>query len=485
MTPIPENSEQFAEFFNDAGRVTAAIREGQLGDIVDGYVRKQLAAANADLPRQLNEQLQLGLQSAMQDFAAGSGGLAALAAPQAQLAREAIAREAAQVRVANRTMSMRQAAARQKLFNRAAPGAPLDAEFGADANAFFRNVVASRRVNTEDLRVFERRNNEVRNAMRESVPSEGGFLVPENLRSQLLMLALENSIVRPRARVIPMDSLRVPYPTIDDPTHVSQVFGGVVGYWTEEAAALTASQPTFGRIVLEARKLTAYTEVPNELLEDSIEALEQFIGEIFPEALAFFEDYAFINGDGVAQPLGILNATSAVVTGGGAGGERAAANSVEFSDIVAMFARMLPQSLNSAVWICSPDVIAQLLQLVLGTLGGSGTSAVAPPLWLQSMSAAEGPQYSILGRPLIVSEKMPKLGATGDIAFVDFSYYLLGDRQALQVANSAEYKFQNDITAFRMIERLDGRPWLRSALTPANGSANTLSPIVVLNGTAA
>jgi HK97 family phage major capsid protein len=477
---IPETSEQLAEFFNDGAKIAGALKEGKLGDIVNGYVKQQLEAKSGDLPKQLQEQMQLGLQGALQDFAINGGnGLGGLQSPQAQLAREAIARESATVRVANRTMNMRQAASRQKLFNKHAPGAALDADFGADAKAFFQNVIRAKR-SPELAKDFAEKNHSVRNAMREGVGSEGGFLVPENLRSQMLMLALENSIARPRARIVPMDSLRVPYPTIDDPTHVGQVYGGIVGYWTEEAAALTASQPTFGRIVLEARKLTAYTEVPNELLEDSIETLDSFIGEVFPEALAYFEDYAFINGDGVGQPLGVLNATSSVSV------DRVTSDLVVFQDIVNMFTRMLPQSLNSAVWICSPDVISQLLTLVVGALGsGSGTTAVAPPLWLQSMSAAEGPQYSILGRPLIVSEKVPALGATGDLAFVDWSYYLLGDRQSLQVANSAEYKFQNDITAFRMIERLDGRPWLRSALTPANGSTNTLSPIVTLNATQA
>lgn len=473
---IPETSEQLAELLNDAGKVAGLIKDGQLGDVVAQYVGNQLKAANADLPRQLQEQLQLGMQGALQDFAIKDGGLAGLQSPQAQLAREAIAREASQVRVGNSMMNMRQAALRQKLFNKRAPGAALDAEdYGTSPREFFGSVVAAKRESSERIRKFMERNDQVRNAMRESVPSEGGFLVPENLRSQMLMLSLENSIVRPRARVIPMDSLRVPYPTIDDPTHVGSVYGGVVGYWTEEAAALTASQPTFGRIALEARKLTAYTELPNELMEDSVEALDQFVGEIFPEALGFFEDVAFLTGDGVGQPLGVLNASCAVQV------TRAQTGQVTFADIAAMYPRMLPQSLNTAVWVCSPDVIGQLLQLAqIVTPSGGTATPISPNLWLQGMNAAGGVAYQLLGRPLIVSEKVPKLGSTGDLSFIDFGYYLLGDRQSLQVANSAEYRFQNDLLAFRMIERLDGRPWLRSALTPENGGS-TLSPIVTLH----
>jgi hypothetical protein len=50
----------------------------------------------------------------------------------------------------------------------------------------------------------------------------------------------------------------------------------------------------------------------------------------------------------------------------------------------------------------------------------------------------------------------------------------------MQTASSEQYKFQNDKTAFRVIERVDGRPWIQSPITPHNNSANTLSPFVQL-----
>jgi HK97 family phage major capsid protein len=90
------------------------------------------------------------------------------------------------------------------------------------------------------------------------------------------------------------------------------------------------------------------------------------------------------------------------------------------------------------------------------------------------------PPVSILGRPVFFTEKTPALGTTGDISFVDFGYYLVGDRQMMQSMSSEHYKFQNDKTAFRVIERLDGRPWIQSAITPHNNSSNTLTPFVQL-----
>ncbi|HEY3478236.1 MAG TPA: phage major capsid protein, partial [Streptomyces sp.] len=93
----------------------------------------------------------------------------------------------------------------------------------------------------------------------------------------------------------------------------------------------------------------------------------------------------------------------------------------------------------------------------------------------------EAVPMSIFGRPLIVTEKAPALGQRGDLAFTDLTYYLVGDRQAMTADSSTDYMFGNDKTAFRIIQRVDGQPWLKSAITPANGSTNKLSPFVELD----
>lgn len=364
-------------------------------------------------------------------------------------------------------------------YNPHAEGARLDEEkYAQDLGSHFRAIWASSRTqmtpDSDDVRRYIQKMDQVlRNAMSEKVPADGGFLVPEVLRSELLRISLETAIVRSRARVVPMESLRVPYPTIDDTSHVTNVYGGVQGYWTEEAAALTNSQPAFGRTVLEAKKLTLYTEIPNELFSDSAVTLTQFLNEIFPEALAYFEDDAFINGSGQGEPQGYITSPAAIAV------TRKTTSHVYFPDIANMYAQMWPASLSRAVWICSPAVIAELLQLALVNPGG-GTGVASPPSFITNMQVLDAPTMTIFGRPLIVSEKVPNLGTAGDLSFVDFGYYLLGDRQAMQASTSEQYKFQNDVTAFRVIERVDGRTWIQSPITPRN-SGSQLSPVVLLH----
>lgn len=354
------------------------------------------------------------------------------------------------------------------LYNKNAIGAKHDSMFNTPAEFLhtisehgYRDATVSRQLDT------------LKNDLSSVKPSDGGFLIPEILRAELLRVALERSIVRSRARIIPMDSLTVPFPTVDSTSNVSSVFGGVTGYWTEEGATLTESQPRFGRVELRANKLTLYTEVPNELIRDARPSLDAFINDIFPEAIMWFEDVAFFVGGGVGEPLGFLNAPSAISA------NRDGSSVINWPDVVNMYARMLPQSLDRAVWICSPETLPELFQMTVNVQNVAGTENVGgSAIFIDSAQAA--PNMFLLGRPLIVSEKARQLGSAGDLSFVDFGYYLIGDRQAMSARQSEDYRFQNDVTAFRVIERLDGRPWLSEAITPQNGG-DTLSPFVLLD----
>lgn len=353
----------------------------------------------------------------------------------------------------------------QGLYSKTAPGAKIDQEKIFDSNRDFLSSIYHRN-GTEDALGKRAKLEAIRNAFGSTVGSDGGFLIPESLRSELLRVALETAVVRPRARVVPMETLTVPFPTIDATSHASNVYGGVTAAWTEESGQLSDSSAKFGRVKLEAKKLTAYSEVPNELFTDSIISLETFIGEIFPEAIAWFEDIAFIRGTGAGEPKGFLNADAAVSITKEAGQP---ADTIVWENIVKMYSRMLPTSLGRAVWIAHIDTFPELATMALSV--GTGGSAI----WLNN--GTEGPPMTILGRPVIFTEKAETLGDAGDINFVDLGYYLLGDRQAIQASTSPHFKFQNDQTAIRFIERVDGRPWIQSAITPNKGS-NTLTPFV-------
>src|SRR5215472_2029508 len=221
-----------------------------------------------------------------------------------------------------------------------------------------------------------------------------------------------------------MDSLRVPIPIIDTTSNVSSIFGGIVAYWTEEAAQLVESQATFGRVVLDAKKLTAYAAVPNELLADA-PAFSAFFDSIFPRAIAWYEDVAFLVGTGVGEPLGFINCPASVQVAAQSG---QATKTIVWENVVGMYARMLPTALANAIWICSIDTFPELATMALAVGTGGG------PVWMGNYTnpGTNTPPVSILGRPVYFTEKTSTLGTTGDISFVDLNFYLIGDRQVMQ-----------------------------------------------------
>lgn len=453
--PIPTKPAELEALLGDQAKMTAMLTQkgGQelFGQFVTNYARAQLDA-DLSIKAQVQEQVQTTLAAWLKDTEAEEG----IRPQRPNLTPQAV----------DRPFRDHGQVARAGLYNPRAMGAALDKEFATSADFF--TTIWHNQNRTADV---QNKLTRLKNAFSSTVPSEGGFLIPETLRSELLRVALETGIVRPRARVIPMETLRVPFPAIDATSNVSSVYGGIVGYWTEEGAALTESQASFGRIVLDAKKLTAYTTVPNELLSDSIGSFQAFIDQIFPEALSFYEDVAFLKGSGVGEPLGSLVATNtAIVTVPKEVGQATA--TILWENIVKMFARMLPGSLDRAVWVCSIDTFPELATMALSV--GTGGSAI----WLNN--GAAGPPMTILGRPVVFTEKTPGvLGTQGDISFVDFGYYLIGDRQVMSAMSSPHFKFGNDQTAYRIIERVDGRPWLNSPITPQNNGP-ALSPFVQL-----
>jgi HK97 family phage major capsid protein len=364
---------------------------------------------------------------------------------------------------------------RHGLYNSAAPGAAVDKTFKGWAE-FLRatNKDVANFPNGEELYAKLQEHRKIQNSFSTTIPADGGFLVPETMRSDLLQIALESAVVRPRATVIPMESLRVPIPAVDSTTNATSVFGGIVTYWTEEGAGLTESQAKFQQVVLEAKKLTAYCVYPNELPADA-SAFGAFLDRALPMAISFEEDYQFMMGTGVSTPTGFINCTASVQVAAVAG---QGANTIIVENLAGMFARMLPSSLMNAVWIASIDTFPQLATLALQ---GSGTGS-STPVWMNN-GVIGAPPISIYGRPVYFTEKASTLGTTGDINFVDPAYYLIGDRQTMQVATSEHVQFANDKTATRVIQRVDGQPWIQSAITPKNGSSNTLTPFVQLSST--
>ena len=459
---IPDTVEGFEETLANPSRLGDYFRDGrptaEFGEFVKGYA-KTLTAKSRDLQ---DDAIRAQVEEVFADL---------LAKHNPEDTRRLNFDPAVPAPRMSRSVSDRY----RQTYNTAAPGAALDkvpnVDYARLVQATYHTPQAIRngqhRVQVEtDIR-------KIMNAFGSGVPADGGLLIPETLRAELLAVAMETAIVRPRARVIPMDSLRVPFPILDITDNSANVFGGVQAYWTEEAAEYTGTSPKFGRVVLDAKKLTARADVPDELVQDSILALNAWIATSYPQAVAWYEDIAYIRGTGVGEPSGWNSSSTntALVTVAKESGQPA--DTIVWENIVKMYARMFPGSHGSAVWIANPNCFPELATMALSV--GTGGSAI----WLNN--GTDGPPMTILGRPLILSEKMETLGDAGDIAYVDLGYYLIGDRMAMTMASSEHAKFTSDQTVIKTTMRVDGAPAVKSSIIPnKGGSGSALSPFVRL-----
>lgn len=472
---VPTTSDGLMEVLSDPAKVQeyfseGAVKNGITKDFLDTYA-KMARKSNPDTDEDMRTQVQSVLFDMIRD---NGGGKKAMLDLGSSLSFRGGKPEL--------TLTGEGAVAKGKgaVYNKASAGAQFERDVKADdrfgsIGEYCRAIREEARPSaSKDRDVLLRKLNNVRafqNSFGSEDPGAGGFLIPEVMRSELLQLALEESIVRSNATVIPMNTLRVPIPMVDETSHSTSLFGGVQFYWEEEGASITESNATFGRVQLEARKLSGYFTVPNELLADA-PGFSAWFDQRVPAGLAWFEDVAFLTGDGAGKPMGCIGAQNPAYVQV----DRKTTSALNWQDLVTMYSRMLPQSLKTAVWVCAIDVFPALAQITLAT----------PGIWMGGYgapTAANAPPINILGRPVYFTEKVGPNNSVGDISFVDFSYYLLGDRQSVSVASSEHVAFQQDKTAYKLIERVDGRPWVQSPLTPHNGSSATLTPYVGLSAT--
>ena len=310
--------------------------------------------------------------------------------------------------------------------------------------------------------------------LNETVGSEGAFLVQQDFIGTLLEDTFTTGILASKCRRIPIsgnaNSLKIN--GVDETSRASTRYGGIVGYWEEEAAEKTASKPKFRKIELNLKKLIGLCYATDELLEDAA-ALEGFIRTAFPGEFGFLLDDSIINGTGAGQPLGILNA-GCLVSVAKESGQKADTTVAE--NVINMYSRMFPSSLGRAEWYINANVQPQLFTMALAV----GTGGV--PVYMPAGGLSGQPYGTLFGRPVIPIEQAATLGDLGDIIFADLGGgYILAEKGGIKADVSIHVNFKYDESVFRFVMRIDGQPVRASALTPYKGGAtSTLSHFVAL-----
>lgn len=293
----------------------------------------------------------------------------------------------------------------------------------------------------------------------------GGYLVPDAPQRELLQAIVAGSDIASRCRNVPITvGNTAKWPAVNETSRVDgSRLGGIQTYWEGEGDTITASRPKFRLINLELKKLTALVYVTDEMLQDAPQT-EAFVNSSLPQEFRTVLDNAILRGDGAGKPLGILESgVYATVlkesSGNGTG-------TLLFENVSKMLDRQL--DVRGAIWLRNQATGHHLRAMKVGDT----------PIYLANMSATGTPQESLFGLPSFIVEQCSTTGTIGDVINANLSYYLLGQKGAIQTASSIHVQFLTVQTAFRFILRVDGQPQLNSAITPMNGTA-TLSAFVV------
>lgn len=316
------------------------------------------------------------------------------------------------------------------------------------------------RFEPEDKRLREYREQSM------GIGEKGGFMVPNQWSADLMKVAAQAAAIRPRATVLPAgsppdSSLTMP---VLDQTAAQNMYGGVSVAWTTEGGAKAETDMNLKEVTLTPHELAGHIVVTDKLLRNW-GAADSMLRQQLGLAMIAAQENAFLSGNGVAKPLGILD----VACGATISYARAVANQIAFADVRGMYARL--KFGGAPVWIASQTVLPQLLAMV-----DAGSNSV----WLPNKDIIGNIAGTLFGIPLVLYDRSPALGTKGDLILADFSYYLIKDGSGPFVDASPHVYFTNNKTVIKIFTNVDGQPWLTAPIPLEGSAANTVSPFVVL-----
>lgn len=295
--------------------------------------------------------------------------------------------------------------------------------------------------------------------------SAGGFLVPTEQRQELLVVPPQSAYIRARARVIPAGNppdAAITFPALDQST---SRYGGVAVDWIEEGEAKPETNAAFREIRLQPKEVAGHIPVTDKLLRNW-QAANVILGDLLRSALLAAEDQAFLSGNGVGKPLGVVNSGAAYVV------TRQTGSTITYQDLRKMLARFHGNGENAiggGTWTVTKAGL-EVLTAMEDTEGHL--------IW--NPNARDGVPGTIFGMPVIFSERSPALGSKGDVVLADWSKYLIKDGSGpfveMGYINDDFTKNKRRIKAFRLV---DGQPWLTAPIKTENNY--DVSPFVVLN----
>lgn len=294
-------------------------------------------------------------------------------------------------------------------------------------------------------------------ALSTAVAAEGGVLVDPQTANRIESVLRASSSLRAIARIVQVDATA--YDALIDHTEMG------AAWITESSTVSDTTTPQIDRIPIPLHELSATPKASQRLLDDSAFDVEGWLAERIADRFARAENAAFVSGDGVDKPKGILahpvvdNASwswgniGTVPTG--AAGAFAASDP---GDVLVELVYALPAGYRANAVFLMNSATAGAVRKLKDTDGRY--------LWAEGLT--EGQPARLLGYPVLIVEDMPDIASGSHaIAFGDFrSAYTIAERPDLRVLRDpysakphvlfyATRRVGGDITDFAAIKLLE------------------------------
>lgn len=255
-------------------------------------------------------------------------------------------------------------------------------------------------------------------ALSVGVDPQGGYLVPEVVSDRIIQTQFDTSPVRQVAMVQPISS---------DAIEIVTDLNDFDADWVAETQTRAdTATPDLGRIRIPVHEIYAKPKSTQQLLEDAAFNIEEWITGRLADKFNRKEATAFVAGNGVGKPRGLLTYDAGTdhtgeqieqVNSGGAA-------AVTGDGLISLAYALKPAYRGRAVWLMNRNSTAAVRKL---------KDNDGQYLWRPGL--AEGQPPTLLGYRAVEAEDMPDIAANAlPIAFGDLrEAYVIADRVNMSI----------------------------------------------------
>ena len=301
-------------------------------------------------------------------------------------------------------------------------------------------------------------------AQGEGVDSAGGFLVPEELMANIIVLRETFGVFRQQCQVVPMGSDTLNWP---------RRTGGLTASFTGENQGATESTAAWDNINLTAKKCAVLTRMSTEIEQDAVVAIADWLVGEMAYAFASKEDDCGFNGDGTSTYGGMRGTTVIAVDSSHTFGKfqtsSATLSSLTLKDITSVMGLLPQYAIANAKFYMSQQMFYTVVANLLAAAGGNRLDILS-----------QGIEKRLLSFPVVIAQKLP-ISAPGS-GLVQFHFgdltkaAMMGERRGVTIKRSDHRYFENDQIGLLGTERFDVNCHDLGSTTAAGPLVSAVSP---------